>query len=155
MSLINFVLILLIILATSGLFSSLIVHLVGFFNNSERFNQISLTLLKFNPWVYVPAVIILYQLIADDPRQDYQKIIFINCPEWMKYETYFVSYYVGVWVAIFTIKSTWRLIKRTASKTHRSNVELFNLNKIIPSAINLGFYSWALAIYYSALQVYR
>lgn len=154
MSLISLVIDICIISAAVGLCSSLIVHLIGFFNNSERLNGISTTLSKRIFWVYPPAVIIASQITADYPAKEFGEIIFINCPEWMKYETYFFIYYGTFWLVIFMIKSTWPCFKRNPLESDRSNPQLFNIDRIILSVINMMFYAGALAIYYSGLQVY-
>lgn len=155
MSLISLVLDFLIVLAAVGLSSSLIVHLVEFFKRTERLNKIRSLLYNANFFIFIPAIFIASDLTSDSPRNQFWQIIIMNCPEWMKYETYFFIYYGMFWITIALLKTIFSLILKNTLETDNSNGLFFNLNTLSKSGANLSFYAYYLTIYYSALQVYR
>ena len=154
MSLISWVLDIFIFLAAVGLLLSLIVHLVGFFNNSERLNKIS-AIFWFG-WIVIviPAAIIADRITANYPRKEYWERIFMNCPEWMKYGAYFFFAYGLFYIAVVILKAYFSY-KIAGSETDRSNEQVFNINFLSLSGMTMVWYSYALAVFYSALQVYR
>ena len=72
----------------------------------------------------------------------------------MKYETYFFIYYGMFWITIAFLKTIFSWIMKKTFKTDNSNQQVLNLNTLSSSSANLAFYGYALAVFYSALQVY-